>query len=350
MKIDFLVVGQGVAGTMLAYFLEKAGQEVRIIDQTHHQSASAIAAGIMNPITGRRFVKSWLYDTLRPFAIETYQQIEQDFNFGFVQRANILRSLPDTKSENDWAARAVWPEYAPYINQSADLNNYAAVLKDLDIKIAEVKGSYQIHLGQLIRRLQSHWRSTGALVEEPFDFDQFSFSDDGVYYKNHRAKGVFFCEGQRFRFNPFFSDISPLQPSKGEILMLTCKELDVIKMIKRKIFLVPMGDHQFWFGARNSWELEHANPTAAGLEELKQLLHKVYKDVFSIDTHLAAIRPTVIDRRPFMGTHPTLKNVHVFNGLGTKGASLAPYWAKAMVKSVIEGGTIEAQVNINRFY
>ena len=52
----YIIVGQGVAGTLLAYFLLKAGQNVIAIDNYHKGAASNVAAGIINPITGRRYV------------------------------------------------------------------------------------------------------------------------------------------------------------------------------------------------------------------------------------------------------------------------------------------------------
>jgi glycine/D-amino acid oxidase-like deaminating enzyme len=61
------------------------------------------------------------------------------------------------------------------------------------------------------------------------------------------------------------------------------------------------------------------------------------------------IRPTTIDRRPIIGCHPLYKNLVIFNGLGTKGVSLAPYFS-AQVAQWLEGkGEILKEVNIKRF-
>ena len=76
-KVDYLIIGQGIAGTMIAFFAKKAGKKILVIDQSRPHSSSKIAAGLMNPITGRKFVKSWKIDDLLPFAIQTYQEFTE---------------------------------------------------------------------------------------------------------------------------------------------------------------------------------------------------------------------------------------------------------------------------------
>ena len=68
-----------------------------------------------------------------------------------------------------------------------------------------------------------------------------------------------------------------------------------------------------------------------------------------VEEHLAAIRPAVKDRRPFLGQHPKYPNLIIFNGLGTKGASLGPFWAKHLVDFLVYDRGLDSAVNINRF-
>jgi glycine/D-amino acid oxidase-like deaminating enzyme len=46
MNIDVLIIGQGVSGTFLSYFLEKEGKSFLVIDNNYNNSPSKIAAGI----------------------------------------------------------------------------------------------------------------------------------------------------------------------------------------------------------------------------------------------------------------------------------------------------------------
>ncbi|MEX0882137.1 MAG: FAD-binding protein, partial [Cyclobacteriaceae bacterium] len=52
MEVDFLLIGQGLAGTVLSYRLIKAGFKVHLIDKDEEGTSSKVAAGLYNPITG----------------------------------------------------------------------------------------------------------------------------------------------------------------------------------------------------------------------------------------------------------------------------------------------------------
>jgi len=70
---------------------------------------------------------------------------------------------------------------------------------------------------------------------------------------------------------------------------------------------------------------------------------------FEILNHFAGIRPTVKDRRPLVGTHPNYKNMHILNGLGTRGVMLAPSMAMNLYDYIENNVALEHYVNIDRF-
>ena len=78
---DFIIVGQGIAGSLIAHFLLQHNKKILVIDKFNPNSASNIAAGVVNPITGRRMVKSWLIDDVLPFAKSTYRLLENQLQF-----------------------------------------------------------------------------------------------------------------------------------------------------------------------------------------------------------------------------------------------------------------------------
>ena len=57
---------------------------------------------------------------------------------------------------------------------------------------------------------------------------------------------------------------------------------------------------------------------------LIEKLDKLIKFPYRVKGQQAGIRPATLDRRPFIGLHPEFEPLVVFNGLGTKGVSLAP--------------------------
>ncbi|HVK96450.1 MAG TPA: FAD-dependent oxidoreductase, partial [Flavisolibacter sp.] len=74
--MDVLIIGQGISGTMLSWFLQKEGKSFLVIDDKQPNAASKIAAGIINPVTGRRYVTTWMIEELLAFAVETFTDIE----------------------------------------------------------------------------------------------------------------------------------------------------------------------------------------------------------------------------------------------------------------------------------
>src|SRR5437764_12802531 len=101
---------------MLAWFLLKEKKSVFIIDKYNPSSSSNIAAGIIHPITGRRIVKTWMADTLFPFAHQTYSELENFFSEKFFHNTSLLELLSTTKEINDWQARAEAEEMKGYIS------------------------------------------------------------------------------------------------------------------------------------------------------------------------------------------------------------------------------------------
>jgi glycine/D-amino acid oxidase-like deaminating enzyme len=69
---------------------------------------------------------------------------------------------------------------------------------------------------------------------------------------------------------------------------------------------------------------------------------------FEVVDHLAAIRPTVRDRKPYLGSHTLHENIHIFNGLGAKGSSIGPYFASHFADWLNGETELDKEVNIKR--
>ncbi|MEQ8704733.1 MAG: FAD-dependent oxidoreductase [Phaeodactylibacter sp.] len=346
---DFIIVGQGIAGTLLAYFLEKQGKSVVVIDQHSPHAASQVAAGIINPITGRRYVKSWRVDELIPFALETYRQLEAKLEISIFHERNIIRTLFNQGEENDWLARSGDPAYTPYMLNQAVLDHYATKTV-LAYNYGEVTQSGQTDLALLTRSYRAYLNAKGALLEGTADYDQLAVEPDQVTYAGRvTAPKLIFAEGYRGSQNPYFSYL-PFGGAKGEVLIVRAPGAGFEKILKHRIFIVPLaGRDLYWVGSTYDWQFEDAAPTAKGRSFLEQRLRDVLNLPFEVVEHRSAIRPTVKDRRPFLGQHPQLPALAIFNGLGTKGASLGPYWASHLATYFTQGHPLDQEVDIKRF-
>ena len=348
-QADFIIVGQGVAGTLLAHFLEENGQTVFAVDRYSANAASQVAAGIINPITGRRYVKSWRADELIPFAVQTYRKLEQKLGVPIFHPRNIIRTLFNQGEENDWLARTGDPGYQPYMLDQAVLDDYATKTV-LAYSYGEVTHSGQTDLARLTQAYRNRLCEQDQLLETAFDYGQLEASGNRVRYADEvEAQAIIFAEGYQGSSNPYFSYL-PFGGAKGEVLIVRIPDAHFEKILKHRIFVVPLAEADlYWVGSTYDWKYDGPTPTQKGRDFLEQRLQDVLNLPFEIVAHGAAVRPTVKDRRPFLGRHPKLETVFIFNGLGTKGASLGPYWAHHLTEHLLQGAALDPAVDIRRF-
>jgi len=105
----------------------------------------------------------------------------------------------------------------------------------------------------------------------------------------------------------------------------------------------------FWFGSNYQWSFPNTEPTNEFYEQAEHHLQAWLKIPFRILEHKASVRPATIERRPFVGLHPHQKNLGILNGMGTKGCSLAPFFANQLVDHLVRGTAILPEADIKRF-
>jgi glycine oxidase len=351
-EIDYIIVGQGLAGTLLAHQLMAAGQKVLIIDNNTEGASSKIAAGVINPVTGRRIVKSWRIDDILPFAKSLYQDIEKQYNISIWKDYTFIRTFKNADDENEWLLRSQWDAYQPFCNPEADPLKAGSVFEG-KIKpfygFGEIKQAAQIDMPVLIAYFQQKWLSEGILIHEALDCDDLILKEGRITYKNILASKIIFCEGAKGVDNSFFGWL-PFNIDKGELLIVRIPNAGFNKIFKNNISIVPLKEKDvYWVGATNEWNSPDDKPTEAKKQLIINELHEILTIPFEVIDHKAALRPTVKDRRPFIGLHPIFPQLAIFNGFGTKGASLIPFWANHFVESLIHDKDLDAEVDINRF-
>lgn len=344
---DYIIVGQGLAGTLMAFFLEQAGKTVGLIDQPDERAASQVAAGLINPVTGRRYVKSWRIDQLLPFAEKTYRAIEDRFDIKIYHQRNILRSLFNSREENDWLLRTAEPGYESYLLDTAHLGKYAEHTVPA-FSYGEVSQAAQVNLPLLIDTYRKYLVENERIITGHFDYDAIEFEAEQVRYQQRSAKTIIFCEGHKAIHNPYFNYL-PFRGAKGEVLIIRIADIDFEKILKHRVFIAPLGDQLYWVGSSYVWQYQDEHPTAQGKAFLLDRLADILQVPFEVVEHRSAIRPTVKDRRPFLGRHAEWPQLAIFNGLGTKGTSLGPFWAKALQEHLCEDKTLDPAVDIQRF-
>lgn len=330
---DFIIVGQGIAGTLLGYFLMKQGKSVIFIDDHHQTSSSKYAAGIINPVTGRKFLASWRIEELLPFAATTYDEIALFLKEKVAYSVNMLRVIDNAEGENNWIARTADPKVGQYMCESSDEEDLIAVMNPVFAR-GELKGTMRVDLPKIISLYRIYLEYSVQLFTDLFDYNQLNLYDGHVEYKGIKAKEIVFCEGYKIAQNPFFAEVK-MAPTKGELLHVRIPGLQMERMYKDNVFIVKLSGGLYWVGGGYERNASGDLPSEERRGELILELDRILKVPYEVVGHFAAIRPTIATRRPHLATSQNHNLVHAFNGLGTKGASLGPFFANNFAQYLV---------------
>ncbi len=317
-EVDFLIVGQGIVGTTLACKLLSNKYSVLIIDKDHPNSASRLACGIINPVTGRRFVKTWKYDELEISFRSFYQEVEKILKTPVLENHEILLALTNVKEENDLLSQSFRYGYESSLTPVQERD-----FVQPDIPIVYSLKSYRLNVQSYLLLFREKWTAGNIQIDEKFEYDHLSASDGLWTYKDILAKHIIFCEGAAVKENPYFKEM-PIIPNKGQGLWIHTPDFESYRTLKHQVMISGYGQRH-WVGASFEWSFDDQNPTEAGYIELGRLLTKTINIPYEVTGRFAGIRPTVQDRRPILQEHPQNKNMWMINGMGSKGCSLSPY-------------------------
>jgi glycine/D-amino acid oxidase-like deaminating enzyme len=346
MHVDCLIIGQGISGTLLSWFLHKEGKTFLVIDNNKVDSSSKVAAGIINPITGRRYVTTWMIDEVMPFAIDTYRSLESYLQYSFVYEKSIIDFFPSPQMLNAFVDRIA--ENDTYLHSYPNQNQFNQYF-NYDFGCGEIRPSYTIYLPLLLELWKQKLKEWNAIKEEEFLLADLQTSDDHASYHDITAGKVIFCDGVDAATNPWFR-LLPFAPNKGEAMIIEAEELYNGHIFKRGLMLAPLPTPGiFWVGSNYQWEFADDKPSEHFYKQTSNLLQNWIKVPFKIVDHKAAIRPATVERRPFVGFHPHFPVIGILNGMGTKGTSLAPFFAHQLTQHLVYDLPIADEANVHRF-
>lgn len=345
MHIEYLIVGQGISGTWLSYYLHKANKTFLVIDDNNQLIASRVAAGIINPVTGRRIVKTWMIDPLLKHLLPAYKQVGKELDINAIFQKNVIDFHPTPQMKNAFDERL--KEDNSFLKKTAEENMFGQFF-NYEFGFGEVNPCYMVNLQELLPAWRKKLQAANQILEEVFDIKELRRMGKGVQYKNINAGKIIFCDGAACAANPFFKNL-PFSLNKGEALIIESAEIPSSNIFKKGMMLAPLGNNLFWIGANYTWDFSDVQPTEQFRVQTESLLKTWLKVPYKILEHKAAIRPANVERRPFIGFHPVYKNIGLFNGMGTKGCSLAPYFANQLTQSLIKNKPVDPEADITRF-
>lgn len=331
---NYSIIGQGLAGSILAYFLLKEGQNVKIFSSPDIASSSKVAAGIYNPVTGKRLVKTWLADEIFPFLEDFYPQLEKELNAKFFFPMPIFHPFPDVATQKFFKSDHVQDDFSDFCSLAFENVSRKEIVSS-PLGGITMKHAGWVDLKVMLNAFRGYFLEKNIL----FETNESPKTSENI---------TLFCEGFNGKFNPYFNYL-PFNPVKGEIVDIEIQNLDLQEIINQGVFVIPLEKDKFRLGATYKWDVLDFVPTDDGRNSLIEKYQKLMKPQMRILSQQAGVRPATKDRRPFLGMHPKTKNIGIFNGFGSKGVSLAPFFGKQFMDFLVYQKELHPEVNINRF-
>ncbi|MFZ2171347.1 MAG: FAD-binding oxidoreductase [Methylococcaceae bacterium] len=347
MNIDFLIIGQGLAGSLLAWELIQRECKVVIVDNGR-ENASQVAAGLINPITGMRFVKTTDVDKFLPAAKQSYSRLAGFFQQIFYIEKPKLRLFRSDKELIHCIKKHDNLDYQDYLSAIAPpeetIDNLATPFGFL----------LQKQTGYLLTRpllscLKDFFIARGCYRLADFDYRDIQINSV-LRWQDISPKQIIFCEGHHATNNCWFSWL-PFQPVKGEILTLEHQTKLPDKILNYGNWLIPLNSHHIRIGATFDRENLNTRPTKQGKIDLLNALRPISANLLggaTLISHQANIRPCTLDKQPFIGRHPQWLQLAIFNGFGAKGSLQIPWYSRHFADVLLDNAPLLS--NIRRHY
>lgn len=345
MKLDYIVVGLGLAGLAFAEELLKANKSFMVFED-NSQTSSLVAGGVYNPVQLKRYTPVWNADEQLKKALPFYENLEKKFKTTFDSKFVTKKVFKSIEDQNNWFSALDNPKLIPFLDDKLDHTKKQGILADFGF--GNVKQTGRIDTKKLVDTYRVYLKEASKITFEQFDYQKIKFHKNHLSYKDMIANRIVFCEGFGMKENIFFNYL-PLNEVKGELITIHAPNLNINFQLKSTLFILPLGGDRYKVGATFNWSDKTSKPSKEGKEELVEKLEKVINVPYTILSQNAGIRPTVKDRRPLVGVQPAFPSLAILNGLGTRGVMIAPTMAEALFNYLEKGKELAPEINIKRF-
>lgn len=345
MKVDYIVVGLGLAGLAFTKILEENNKSF-VVFEDNSQNSSSVAGGMYNPVILKRFTPVWNALEQLNIALPFYSELEEKLKNKYHYSVDIYRIFKSIEEQNNWFVASDKPNLSSFMIPEIINRKFDGILSEFGF--GKLTNTGRIDTKRLLDDYRSYLQAKSAIKNERFEYDSLEISEERIDYKGIHSSKIVFSEGFGLHKNPFFNYL-PMQEAKGELLIIKAPELQVDFLIKAAVFVMPLGDDLYKVGATFNWKDKTQNPSKEGKQELINKLESFITSPYTVIEHIAGIRPTIKDRRPLVGKHPEYPNLSVLNGLGTRGVMIAPVAAKMLYNHLENNIELDSEYAISRF-
>jgi len=332
--MDFLIVGHGLAGALLADALERRGNKPIVADASLPYAATPVAAGILNPVIGPRLNAPWRAAECLDIARETYRRMEADWEGTLFREFQILRLFDDEEMAKRWEQRRSEDSISSFLGKTFTSGEMQRMGVHSQFGAGEVLGTGALDTQGLVQASRRHLKKEGRYLDESIRHDDLP--------ANRR---IIFCEGFRVRDNPWFGTL-PFAPVRGEILELQDERSECLN---GGTWFLPKGDGKALAGSTFDWDNLECGPTEEGMQTILAGLDYLAGPKPKTTGQRSGIRPATRDRMPILGMHPRNNSLGLFNGFGSRGGTLIPLCADLFSKHLVEGKPLPEELDLRRF-
>jgi len=286
-------------------------------------------------------------DELLPFVWNEYNAISKKFDQQFIQQKNIIAfpSAPDLLQAFEKRKQ----QGNSYIYEASLKKETLYKFFDFPFDVMEIAPCYLVDVNAITKAWRQYLENKNALVTENFNEEELLVLDGYIQYKNITAEKVIYCNGIHASLSKYWMQL-PFVPNKGQALIADIKDLSTDYIYKfGHLSLIPWQNNLWWIGASNELNFINVEPTDEFLKSTMATLEKILKTDFKIKDHVSSVRPAAVERRPFVGVHPVYNQISILNGMGSKGCSLAPWFAKELAANLINKKTINILADVKRY-
>ncbi len=338
MSLPILIVGQGLAGSCLAWRLIRAGQRCLVVDRPLSETASRVAAGLVNPLTGRKIKPDWRQEECLAEAHRYYAETEQVLGGRWWQCTEVWRELQDEDQRAFWKQRREESQTAGF---AGPLLPWLPTWRGEGLA-AITYGAAVLHAESLVNAQRAWLIEQQCFEEAELTLSEIVEQPDGsLRWRGRDFRAVVWCVGfetAQLLDAPWLES----RLSQGCILDLRLVDFEAPDAILHYgHWLVRQHEDVWRLGASYDWLWAHpGDPSGMAVAELLHGFGLRYTGAYELLRARAAVRPIIRYSQPVAGAIPRRAGHYMLGGLGSRGCTTAPWVSAQLAAHLIEGASL----------
>lgn len=342
--LPVLIVGQGLAGTALAWRLWERGVPFVIADRDEPLTSSKVAAGLITPITGMRLTVSWRYALFYREALQFYRACGRRLGRRFLFPRGYVRLPKNEKELKRWEKCRQDPAAARFIH-SREPHLDPAVFQPAEHGFQQRHAAW-LDTNAFLESSRRFFEAESCWIKADVRPEEVQEDADGAAWRGRHFSHVIWAQGWQGAQHPLFAWV-PFQSAMGTILTVEAALKGERRIVNRGCWLLPRNDGTLRAGSTYEWAFDDPHvPSPELVQKLQDTLDTVLRVPVRVLAAHTAVRPIVKDRQAVMGAHPGHPRMVFFNGLGSKGSLRAPWLARHLVEHLLDGAALDAAFDL----